>query len=500
MSPLTSRRRSSSFASRTGLIAGFLLFIGLAAIMAAFFFGQERMAITGAITFVLLALALVDIRLTILGVFAFLVVLGDLRRLLIPVAGWSGTDPLLLIAPGISVILLGHLLATQRLNLRSLLSRWMLLFTGVMFLQIFNPVQGGLAVGIAGAIFLIVPTFWFWIGQAYGTPALARTLFYYLLVPLSIPAVAMGFIQLFNGYLPYQKEWYRIAGYAAIGTDINSLRPISLFVNITEYLIFLSIVVVLLTAALMHKKAARSFKLTALVLIPVCTASILLAGSRGPVVMSITVIALLWALRGKTIRAWVPRLALALLLGGGGLVWGLTHAGNVESQNEQIADNLARQADLVETGGTTGIHLELAWQGIRYGIENPLGGGIGSITRAATKFGGTKLSSEVDITNMFMATGVGGGIIYLVLIIIAATSAIRYWHRERSLIAYGIVGVLAVTGMAWLSAGNYLITPLVWLVIGILDRLQSETSSDASSNAPSEAEVESAPQSVSAAA
>jgi hypothetical protein len=193
--------------------------------------------------------------------------------------------------------------------------------------------------------------------------------------------------------------------------------------------------------------------------------------------MSITVIALLWALRGKTVRAWMPRLALALILGGGGLVWGLTHAGNLESQHEQISDNLARQADLIETGGTTGIHLELAWQGIEYGLENPLGAGIGSVTGAAAKFGGKRLSSEIDITNMFMATGAGGGVIYLILIVIAATTAIRHWHRDRSLVAYGIVGVLAITGLGWLSAGHYVITPLVWLTMGILDRLSSDTTS-----------------------
>ena len=475
--PVLSSRLNTFSVPRTGLIAALLLIVGTAGILTAFFFGQERMAITGSIIFVLLALALVNVRLAVLGVFAFLIVLGDLRRLLIPVVGWSGADPLLLVAPGICVLLVGHLLTTKQLNLRSTLSRWVLLFTAIMTLQIFNPTQGGLVVGVAGAIFLIVPTFWFWVGQAYGTRSMARTLFYYLLVPLSIPAFTMGFVQLFYGYLPYQKEWYRIAGYAAIGTDINSLRPVSIFVNITEYLIFLSIVVILLTAALMHRKATRTIKLAALALIPLCTASILFAGSRGPVVMSITVIALLWALRGKTVRAWMPRLALALLLGGGGLVWGLTHASNVESQHEQISDNLARQADLIETGGTTGIHLELAWQGIQYGVENPLGAGIGSVTRAATKFGGKRLSSEIDISNMFMATGVGGGVIYVLLIIIAATTAIRHWHRDRSLVAYGIVGVLAVTGLGWLSAGNYVITPLVWLTMGILDRLSSPPAS-----------------------
>jgi hypothetical protein len=471
MPSLTSRRTASL---SSGLVLGLGLLIAGAGLVAALLFEQERIAVTGIITFLLLALAKLSIRLSILCVFGFLIVLGDVRRILIPVAGWSGADPLLMIAPAYCLLLFSYVLVSKRIALTSTLSRWMLLFTAIMFLQIFNPNQGGLTVGIAGGILLIIPTFWFWIGQAYGSRRMGRALFYYLLLPLSIPALLMGFIQLFYGYLPYQKEWYRIAGYSAIGTDINSLRPISIFVNITEFLIFLSIVTVLLAAVLLHRQGGRQLKLLALLLVPVTAASLLLAGSRGPIVIVPLAIALLWTLKGKTVRSWIPRFALAVCIGAGGLVWGLTQVGDLATQNERVGASLTRQAELVEDGGTAGIHAYLAWNGVLHGIRHPLGSGIGSITRAGAKFGDGSLSSEIDITNMFMATGVGGGIIYLILVVLVSVTAIRHWHRSRSLIALCIVGVLFVTGKQWLSAGHYVITPLVWLVIGILDRLHTD--------------------------
>ena len=478
---LTLSRKLIHRVDRRLLLVASAFVVGTAVILGAVAIGEVRLAVTVVILSLLLALSLIDIRLSILGLFGFLTILGDLRRILVPLVGWSGSDPILMIGPVFTVLLMAYAVTSRRIRPTSTLSRWMLLFTAIMMLQIFNPKQGGLAVGIAGAILVIVPTFWFWLGQAFGSKSLLITLLYRVVVPLSVLAMAMGFVQLTIGYLPYQLTWYKIAGYTALGDSSETLRPISIFPNITEYLVYVSVAIVLLACTLLHDAASPRLKQAAVVLIPVGLAALLLAGSRGPVIMSVFVIILLWAVQGRTLPSWVPRLAIAGILGAAGFVWSLNQVTDVGG-SERVQANLGRQVALIENGGTAAIHARLAWVGVYHGlIKEPLGTGIGSITLAASKFGGSGFNSEKDITNMFIATGAAGGIVYLIIVGMVAVTAVRYWLRTRSLMALSLFAALAVTGLAWLHPGHYVITPLVWLLIGILDRLSTDSGQAAAS-------------------
>lgn len=470
MAPLS---HSRTITVRT-LLLWALFLLGSVGTVAAIAMDEVRLAVTAVVFLLLIALSMVDIRLSILGLFAFLTVLGDLRRLLIPLVGWSGADPVLMVAPVFTVLLMGYLLTTGRLSTTSTLSRLMILFTGIMVLQIVNPIQGGLAVGIAGAILVIVPTFWFWIGQAFGSEQFLKTLFFSLVLPLSIVALCMGFVQLAYGYLPYQLEWYRIAGYSALGDSEDTLRPLSIFPSITEYLTFLTIAFVVLVTQLLHRAANSAWKPVALLLAPTVLLAILLSGSRGPVVICLFILTLLWAIRGQTVASWVPRFALAALVGTMGLVWTLQQASTLDGP-QRVQYNLNRQADLVQTGGTSSIHAYLGWVAVYHGtVKQPLGMGIGSITLAASKFGGQGFNSEKDITNMFIATGVVGGVVYVIVVFLVARSALRYWIYARTPLALILVGVIGATGFGWLHPGHYLITPLIWMIIGALDRLETD--------------------------
>jgi len=450
-----------------------LFLFGSAGIVGGVIFDEVRIAVTAIVFCLLFAAGRIDIRLSILGMFVFLTLLGDIRRLLVPVVGWSGSDPILMVGPVFTVLVLAFALLSRRISLESTLSKWVLLFSAIMVLQIFNPKQGGLMVGIAGAILIIVPTFWFWIGQVYGSKQLLHTLFFYIIVPLAALAMVMGLVQLVYGYLPYQLEWYRIAGYSALGNSEDTLRPISILANIAEYLQYISIAVVALFASILHGNTGSKLKQAAFLLLPCGIISLLLAGSRGPVVMTVLLIVLMWAIQGETVKSWIPRLVFAGFLGVLGFVWSVNQASTI-SGSERVQANLDRQAELLETGGTASIHANLAWTAIYHGtVKHPLGMGVGSITLAASKFGGGGFNSEKDITNMFIAGGLMGGIAYLIVVGVVAWTAIQYWIRTRSLIALVLFGVLAVTGLSWLKPGHYVVTPLVWFLIGVLDSLST---------------------------
>lgn len=437
--------------------------------------GQVRIPLAAAIAFPLLALAAVNIRLAIVGAIAFLILLGDIRRALIPIAGWSGLDPLLLVGPAFAVIICGAALGTGALRLDTPLSRWAAALTAVMALQIFNPLQGGLQVGIAGVIFLMAPLFWFWVGRAYGTPELMRLVLFGVVLPLGVAAMAFGFYQRFFGYLPYQMNWYWIAGYGGLGNLESGLAPISFFASGTEHGAFVVTTGIVLWALFLRRSRA------AVILVVPALIGVVLTGSRGPVIKLLVMMAVMWAVLGTSRAAWLPRFGVAIVLLGAGLVWSLG-AATTATTDSQVLNNLDRQTRFFNPEENAPnqdhnpllVHGTLLMHGYQELIHRPLGSGLGATSSAATKFGGTAWSTETDLGDVMVATGIPGGIAYHGMIFFIIAAAIRYWRGTRSTLALAIMGLVGSHFLLWLGGGLYAVSAIVWLCIGSLDVLERD--------------------------
>lgn len=445
---------------------------GTAVLIALAILGEARLAFAAAILTILLGLASLCIRWAILGAFVYLTLLGDIRRWILPFDAWSGADPLLVVGPVTAIVLWTVAFNSGRVDFDTPLSRWILLLMGIMSLQIFNPIQGGLMVGMTGAMFLIVPLLWYWVGKSFGTEELLRTFFFRLVVPLACIAALLGFYQVAFGYPEYQLEWYRVGGYSALGPSEEYLRPLSVFPNITEYAKYLGYGILILLVPLLRKRGSWLSALTILGLF----LALFLTGTRGPVLLLIITGAILWTILGKSIRTWVPRLSVALLIGVFGLVYGLSSVGEMKGDS-RAHFNIQRQANLIPengTGGTIAIHLNLVRiAGVRT-LQQPLGHGLGYVTLAASRFGDGGFSSEKDFTDMFIALGVPGGIIYLIVQGYTTLLAIAYWRRTRSTVGLIVTGILLFSVFSWLRPGQYVATPLVWFCVGSLDRIQAD--------------------------
>lgn len=465
----------------------------LVLVVSALLIGTDQVRIAVAVSFLvpMLALATVNLRAAIIAMLVYLVIMGDLRRMLVPIAGWSGQDPLLLLNAVLATLFCGWAVLSRAIKLDTPLARWMMVFMAIAALQIFNPKQGGLIVGVVGAMFFFVPLFWFWIGRAYATPAFMRTVLFKVLLPLAVLAAAMGLYQSFYGYLPYQMAWYNVAGYVALGPP-GSLAPISLFASSTEYGNFLISAIAILWAATLRKH-----RVALLLIIPLFVA-VFLAGSRGPVVKVLFTCVILWAVMGHTVTQTLKRGLLALLIGVVGLGWVLTQATELET-NARIQHRLDRQAEGLLPGqipegetSTTDIHLEMMLDGYAYALKEPMGLGIGATTKAADKFAEDRsVSTEVDTTNVLVATGLIGGLIYHIMIVVIIALSIRYWTQTRSMLALALMGVLAVNFLLWMS-GQYAMSAIVWLCIGALDRLHRDATRRAEEAEMEEAEAQSA--------
>jgi len=343
----------------------------------------------------------------------------------------------------------------------------------VMMLQMLNPRQGGLIVGVAGALFYIIPLLWYWIGRTYATPGYLNQVLFSVVVPLGGLATAFGLYQTFYGYLPYQELWAALAaGPGLLGSE-GIEKPISFFASPTEHYNFILSALVVLIAALIHR---RQYGLL-LFIVPMI-ATIFLGGSRGPVAKLLVTAAGLWAVVGTNTFTWIVRGSLALLIGVIGLSWSLSSI-EVESTNERIAYRFERQqtgfgAGEAKGGSSAMNHLNMIAHGMKQGITNPLGAGLGATTKAGAKYGGgAGGSTECDVSNVFVSTGLVGGVIYLIIVFLIIRSAFQYWAQTRSLLALSLAGVLAVNFFLWLMGGQYAMSPLLWFLIGALDRFQN---------------------------
>jgi hypothetical protein len=408
----------------------------------------------------------------VLSVVTFLALLGGLRRWLIPPLGWTPNDPLLLVSPILVTLYFSILVINGLVRSNTRLSRVLIWLLCLMALQVLNPLQGGISIGLAGALFYVVPVLWYYVGRQMGSPRLLRRVLW-LAVGISLVSALYGLYQTAVGFSTGEMMWVDLVHYHALRVD-GVLRPFSFFTSAGEYTSFLGIGAVLLWVAFL-----RGVRI-ALLPILLLAIAMLVASSRGVVVSSLAACTAIWAVQGVTPKSWLPRGLVALSLAAVGLTWTLRQVQQVEL-DPQAQALVAHQASgllnpLDPKQSTTHIHVGMVNTGILGTLRNPLGRGLGVTTLAAHKFGGTGGSTEIDLLNLFLSLGALGGFLYAVIIGVVFATAAQYWRRTRTFVALGLLGLLVVTFGQWLNGGYYATSTLLWFCIGALDRENSARS------------------------
>jgi hypothetical protein len=411
----------------------------------------------------------------IITIFIFLCLIGGLRRNLTPFLGYPAQDTLLLISPLFAGLYFLSKAFSRQLPADTLTARIALILLFIMGVQIFNPLQGGLEVGLAGAMFYIVPVLWYLIGRDKGSQKFISN-FLYCIIVIAICASLHGMYQTFFGFTAAEMEWGRREDNIA-SMVFGTLRPMSTFTHAGEYVYILCKALMLLWGYWLCKR-----NLVVLLPIPLLATAAFLVGSRGAVVTTLAACVALYAVQGRTISSWVPRGILALVLGVVGLVWSLqqvsekTHSSKTQDAIRHQVNGLLNPMD--EKKSSAKVHSDMIRAGFFAGFKNPLGNGLGSTTLAAHKYGRGSESTELDITNMFVSLGFVGGVVYTSFFIVVLRNAFLYWHRARTPEALGILGILIISPGQWLSGGLYAHVILIWVCIGALDRLQKDLPSE----------------------
>ena len=161
----------------------------------------------GAVAWSLALPLLISLEAGLLGMMLFEPLRGFLRRAQYLFLPYSSTDPIHIVTPVITLLAFAMLLQRRKLSLfrATPLAGVVSILGLIYFLEIFNPLQGGVTVGLSGALFMLVPVAWFYFGQDI-KPAFMETALR-LLVILGILTSLYGLYQLAYGFPAFEQYW-----------------------------------------------------------------------------------------------------------------------------------------------------------------------------------------------------------------------------------------------------------------------------------------------------
>jgi hypothetical protein len=255
-------------------------------------------------------------------------------------------------------------------------------------------------------------------------------------------------------------------GYAALHVE-DVIRAFGTFASGAEYATFLALAVAAGWAWVLHGRWMPLLVLPALLWADV------LESSRGIVLFVFSSMLVITALRTRR-RAF----AVGLVIVGSAAVVGLNQfAGSTLATRAQSTGNalLIHQVEgltnpLDPERSTLLIHWDLVVGGVTYGLQHPLGLGTAATNGAGAKFSTEERGSEVDISDAFISLGLGGGVLYSAIVLVSLRRAAGLYMATGDRVALAVTGMLIAGIGQWLNGQFYAVSPLIWLLIGWMNR------------------------------
>jgi hypothetical protein len=320
--------------------------------------------------------------------------------------------------------------------------------------------------GLSGLLFVLVPLFAFWAGRVLCNDR-TLTVVLVLVGALAVGAAAYGHFQTFQGFPTWDAAWITQSGYTALNVG-GVIRPFGTFASASEYATFLALGVVVWLAFGMR----LSRLVMTLAAVGVLVFAIFLVSTRGVIFMLAAGLGLMVAAR-RGLPAWAAvatAVGLIFLLPAAVSAIAPQSAGS-GGQSALVAHQINGLRDpLDQKSSTLGQHATLVTGGLSQALTHPFGQGIGKVTIAGSKFGGTWANTEADPSNAAVSMGIAGVVAYAVVAIAGFRRAYQRAVQRRDGLALAGLGVLVVTFLQWLNGGQYAVVLLPWLVLGWLDR------------------------------
>jgi len=448
----------------------------------------------GSLAWALTLPLLLSLEAGLIGMMLFEPLRGFLRRAQYLFLPYTDTDPIHLVTPIVTFFAFAALLQKRRLAmfLETRQAKLVSLLALIYFLQIFNPLQGGLSVGFSGALFILVPVAWFYFGHAVN-PGFLRKAFV-LLVIAGLITSCYGLYHLAYGFPSFEQYWLdNTDAYESIAVG-NIKRALATFSSAEEwgrYIELGAIVAFGFGAAASSLLRRTGWFLAGSSL----TVMLLLTGQRTAIFGLILGIGLLIVIGAHGFRGVVLRLTALMIpvL----LVAALAQAptsddmmGRSEDERFQTVLSHSTRGALNPTREGSLQERFTIWTYLATEIipGSPFGRGLGATSLAVNRFDKSSVLPPVD--SYFISSVVTCGLpaaLLFIFILIRATA--RSWKqfriavpRSRDAEIWRVAAALMPALMLNSIFGNtftlYSVAPLGWLLVGWISAQELRCKSD----------------------
>jgi hypothetical protein len=407
---------------------------------------------------------------------------GFLRRAQYLFLNYSDTDPIHIITPIVTLMAFAMLIQKRKLTIvrATPLAGLVSILALIYFLQIFNPLQGGLSVGFSGAMFQLVPVAWFYFGQTIKR-SFVETAFKVIVV-LGIITSLYGVYQLTFGFPSYEQYWIdNTEFYNSIQVG-NVKRALATYSSAEEWGRYIEIGAIIafgFVAGGVSLLRRTSWLLAGMTL----TVMLLLTGQRTAMfglILGCVILLLLGAktwrdVAGRVLLVLAPALLITVLIKAPTDDDALTHGENERA--EAIVSHTARGTlRPTEEGSFQERIKNWTWFATELVPYRPLGMGLG-----ATGLGAWRWNTEIDmppIDSYFISTVITCGLPTALLFMwILFKSSRMSWRSFRLAepgspearvwrIAAALMPVLILNSLFGNTFTLYSVAPVGWLLIG----------------------------------
>jgi hypothetical protein len=408
---------------------------------------------------------------------------GLIRRIQYLIVDYSQFDPIHVLTPIVALMALGMMLRRYRLNIvrATPLASSVSILAAIFFVQIFNPLQGGLMIGMSGAMLILMPVCWFYFGQAVN-PRFIHIAFKTIVV-LGMIASLYGIYQLIYGYPQFEQYWLEnVEFYASIGVG-HVKRPLATFTSAEEWGRYISMGT--LIAFGLGAGASRLLNRAGWFVCGALLSTVLLfTGQRTAIFGLLLGIACLILLGARNMRGVTVRLAMLLVPLVLVMVLAKPPAEDdmwSREETDKVGTLLSHtQRGTLQPTGEDSLYVRFEiWHDLITNVipYRPLGSGAGAGSLSALKFaGGT--DDDLAIDNFILVLAVAGGIpaalLFLWILGRATLFAFRQTRRAAphtstavtARIIAAMMPVFILNNIFGLTFSLYAVAPIGWLIIG----------------------------------
>ncbi len=403
---------------------------------------------------------------------------GFLRRAQYLIVPYSQNEPIHLITPVVTIFAFCFLLLRHKLEIfrATPLATVVSILAAICLFQIFNPLQGGLYVGLVGGLYFLVPMAWFYFGQAAGGDFVPKIL--RLIVVLGIVSSLYGVYQVIFGYPFFEQIWIdNTDKYTSIAVyDVQ--RPLATFNNSEEWGRYVQIGC-LISAGLFFARSEGNKRILWLSAAAVLMGMLALTGQRTSIFGLLLGLAILFITGTREFSGIIKRslLLLAPFVLFFALVNPLTDddAGDgdkVDAMVTHTSKGLRNPAN----EGSLHVRLETWTEIITEKLpSNPIGTGLGTITLASTR---NQKDDDTAIDNHFLILALSAGVVAALILFWILWRAFIFCYRgwqnaephsaqaDLWRIMFALSATFILNNFFGTSFTIYSVAPVGWLVVG----------------------------------